>query len=90
MAKEEVNLIEQKSKNKIEIIEIKDNKLVTLFQKFEETQKYVSALETPIKLTNYGYYLRMAFNALQEDSYDYVLYRLQKIRSWNKTKGVMT
>lgn len=85
--KEEVNLIEQKSKNKIEIIKIKDNKLVTLFQKFEETQKYVSALETPIKLTNYGYYLRMAFNALQEDSYDYVLYRLQKNKELEQNEG---
>lgn len=88
--KEEIDFVEHKSTNKIEIVEIEDNQFTTLFQNFESTRSFVCNLEYPIKLGSYGYYLRLAFNALQSENFDYALYRLQTNKELEKNEGGYT
>lgn|GEM_PF-379522 len=88
--KEEIDVVEHKSTNKIEIVEIEDSLLATLFQNFERERSFVANLEYPIKLGSYGYYLRLAFNALQNDNFDYALYRLQTNKELEKNEGGYT
>ena len=75
--KEEINLLEEKKSNTIEINRIQDNELDSLIQHFEDCIKYVSTLEVPVKLNSYGYFLRLALNAIQEELFDYLLMRLK-------------
>lgn len=88
--KEEIDVVEHKTANKIEIVEIEDNQFSTLFQNFERARSFVANLEYPIKLSGYGYYLRLAFNALQNDNFDYALYRLQTNKELEKNEGGYT
>jgi len=63
--KEEIEYLEQKNSNKIEVDSILDEELDAHIQHFEECVKYVSEFEIPIKLKSYGYYLRSALNYFQ-------------------------
>jgi len=88
--KEEIDAVEHKTTNKIEIVEIEDCQFANLFQNFERARLFVANLEYPIKLASYGYYLRLAFNALQNDNFDYALYRLQTNKELEKNEGGYT
>ena len=85
--KEEIEYLEQKNSNKIEVDCIPDKELYTHIQHFEECIKYVSSLEYPIKLKDYGYYLRLALNALQEEQFDYLLMRLKNNKELERNEG---
>lgn len=63
--KEEIEYLEQKNSNKIEVDSILDEELDAHIQHFEECVKYVSEFGIPIKLKSYGYYLRSALNYFQ-------------------------
>jgi len=84
---EEIEFIEQTTDNAIEIIKIDDNNFSKLFEDFEKSKVYVSTLELPIKLNNYSYYARLALNAIQEDSFDYALYRLRMDKELERNEG---
>jgi len=71
----------------IHIHEIKDDRLDKLFQNFETSMDYVSNLEYPIKLNNYGYFLRIALNILQKDNFDYLLNRLHCDKELERNEG---
>jgi hypothetical protein len=88
--KEEIDAVEHKTTNKIKIVEIKDIQFANLFQNFERARSFVANFEYPIKLANYGYYLRLAFNAIQNDNFDYALYRLQTNKELEKNEGGYT
>ena len=85
--KEEIELLEQKNNTKIEVDSIFDKELDARIQHFEECIKYVSSLEYPIKLKDYGYYLRSALNALQEEQFDYLLMRLKNNKELERNEG---
>jgi len=85
--KEEISAIDSSLSNHIDIIKIKDENINTLFKNFEDAKKYVSNLEVPINLKNYGYYLRLAFNSIQEETYDYALYRLKMNKELERNDG---
>jgi len=85
--KEEIELLEQKNSIKIEVDSILDKELDAHIQHFEECIKYVSSLEYPIKLKDYGYYLRLALNALQEEQFDYLLMRLKNNKELERNEG---
>jgi hypothetical protein len=85
--KEEIELIENTSSKNIDIDCINDNELKTHIQHFEECMQYVSSLEIPVKLKNYGYFLRFALNALQEEQFDYVLMYLKNNKELERNEG---
>lgn len=85
--KEEIQLLEEKNSNKIEIACIEDEEFDCYIQHFEECMKYVSELEYPIKLKSYGYYLRLALNAIQEEQFDYLLMRLKNNKELEHNEG---
>lgn len=85
--KEEVELLEQKNSNKIEIDCIEDKEIDSLIQHFEKCIKYVSELEYPIKLKSYGYFLRLVLNAIQEEQFDYLLMRLKSNKELERNEG---
>lgn len=85
--KEEVELLEQKNNNKIEIDCIEDKEIDCLIQHFEKCIKFVSELEYPIKLKSYGYFLRLALNAIQEEQFDYILMRLKNNKELEHNEG---
>jgi len=85
--KEEVELLEQKNSNKIEIDCIEDKEIDSLIQHFEKCIKYVSDLEYPIKLKSYGYFLRLVLNAIQEEQFDYLLMRLKSNKELERNEG---
>jgi hypothetical protein len=85
--KEEIELLEQKGGNKIEIDCIKDEEFDKLTQHFEECMEYVFSLEYPIKLKSYGYFLRLVLNALQEEQFDYLLMRLKINKELEQNEG---
>lgn len=85
--KEEINLLEEKASNKIDINGIQDNELNSLIQHFEDCIKYVSEFEVPIKLNSYGYFLRLALNAIQEEQLDYLLMRLKSNKELERNEG---
>ena len=85
--KEEVELLEQKNSNKIEIDCIEDKEIDCLIQHFEKCIKYVSELEYPIKLKSYGYFLRLALNAVQEEQFDYLLMLLKSNKELERNEG---
>lgn len=71
----------------IQIQEIKDKQLDSLLQKFEDSMNYVSNLDYPIKLSSYGYFLRLALNTLQNDEFDYILSRLKNNKELERNDG---
>ncbi|HNY05000.1 MAG TPA: hypothetical protein PKL23_00935 [Candidatus Egerieousia sp.] len=85
--KEEVEVMEKMTGSAIEIIKVDDDYFSKLFEKFEKSTIYVSTLEPPIKLNNYSYYARLALNAIQEDSFDYALYRLRIDKELERNEG---
>ncbi len=85
--KEEIQLLEEKNSNKIEIACIEDEEFDCYMQHFEECMKYVSELEYPLKLKSYGYYLRLALNAIQEEQFDYLLMRLKSDKELEHNEG---
>lgn len=85
--KEEIELLEDKKNNKIEIICIQDSELNSLIQHFEDCIKSVSTLEVPIKLNSYGFFLRLALNAMQEEQFDYLLMRLKSNKELEQNEG---
>jgi len=85
--KEEIEHLEQKNSNQVEIYKIPNKEFGTYIQHFEECVKYVSSLEYPIKLKDYGYYLRLALNALQEEQFDYLLMRLKNNKELERNEG---
>ena len=85
--KEEISAIDSSLSNHIDIIKIKDENINKLFKNFENAKKYVSNLEVPINLKNYGYYLRLAFNSIQEESFDYAFYRLKMNKELERNDG---
>ncbi|OAV75772.1 hypothetical protein Barb7_00589 [Bacteroidales bacterium Barb7] len=48
---------------------------------------FISSLDIPIKLNNYGYFLRLALNTLQGDNFDYLLKRLDNNKELEKNEG---
>lgn len=84
--KEEINLFEDKNNN-IDINCIQDNELNSLIQHFEDCIRYVSTFEVPIKLNSYGYFLRLALNAIQEEQFDYLLMRLKSNKELERNEG---
>ncbi len=85
--KEEVNMIEEKASKSVKISQINDYKLNDLVQHFEECMQYVSSLEMPIRLKGYGYFLRLALNALQEEQLEYLLMRLKGNNELERNEG---
>jgi hypothetical protein len=85
--KEEIELLEGKISNSIEIDFIEDIELDNLFLHFEDCMKYVYSLEIPIKLKSYGYFLRLALNALQKEQFDYLLMRLKSNKELERNEG---
>jgi len=85
--KEEVELLEQKNNKKIEIDCIEDKEIDCLIQHFEKCIKFVSELEYPIKLKSYGYFLRLALNAIQEEQFDDLLMRLKSNKELERNEG---
>ncbi|PLB85342.1 hypothetical protein C0T31_11430 [Dysgonamonadaceae bacterium] len=85
--KEEVELLEQKNSNKIEIDCIEDKEMDCLIQHFEKCIKYVSELEYPIKLKSYAYYLRSGLNYMQEEQFDYLLMLLKSNKELERNEG---
>lgn len=87
--KEEISLTQAKPNGPIiDINEIANIELEKLFQIFESAKRYVSTeLDQAIKLSNYGYYVRLAFNALQEEGFDYALYRLKTNKELENNEG---
>lgn len=87
--KEEIELLENKNgnKNKIDIDCVEDIEFDNHIQHFEECMKYVSELEYPIKLKSYGYFLRLALNAIQEEQFDYLLMRLKSNKELERNEG---
>ncbi|MDR0941787.1 MAG: hypothetical protein LBM68_06125 [Bacteroidales bacterium] len=83
--KEEVELLEAKESNKVEINQIEDVILDNLMQHFEECMQYVSSLEIPIK--SYGYFLRSALNAIQKEQFEYLLMRLKNNKELERNEG---
>lgn len=47
----------------------------------------VSELEYPIKLKSYGYFLRLALNAVQEEQFDYLLMLLKSNKKLERNEG---
>ncbi|MDD4427755.1 MAG: hypothetical protein PHG64_05105 [Paludibacter sp.] len=74
----------------IKIIQIQDNELNSLLQKFEEAMTYVQNLDYPIKLSSYGYFLRLALNEIQCSDLDYLLTRLKNNKDLEKNEGGYT
>lgn len=87
--KEEIALIENNvNSQSIDTLTIIDDELDKLFDIFEESKKYVSIeLEPPIKLGSYGYYVRLGFNALHEDEFNDILYRLKNNKELERNEG---
>ncbi|MCL2760181.1 MAG: hypothetical protein FWD70_00840 [Desulfuromonadales bacterium] len=85
--KEEIELLEHTNCSKVEIECIEDEKMDNLIQHFEESMSYVSSLEPPIKLKSYGYFLRLALNALQEEQFDYLFMRLKNNKELERNEG---
>ncbi len=85
--KEEIEFLEQKDSNKIEIDCVEDEELDKLIQHFDECMKYVSSLEYPIKLKSYAYYLRSGLNYMQEEQFDYILYRIKRNKELERNEG---
>jgi|BioPla2DNA2_1021312.scaffolds.fasta_scaffold05480_4 hypothetical protein len=85
--KEEMDFIEEKADKSIKISPINDCKLNQLVQHFEECMLYVSSLKMPIKLKSYGYFLRLALNALQEEQFKYLLMRLKYNQELERNEG---
>jgi hypothetical protein len=85
--KEEIALLEGRSNTNIEIGCIEDEKLDNLILHFEECMQYVSSLEIPIKLKSYGYFLRLALNALQDEQFEYLLMRLKSNKDLERNEG---
>jgi hypothetical protein len=85
--KEEIDLLESKTSNNIDISSISDDELNALIQHFEDCIKYVSTLEVPIKLRSYGYFLRLALNAIQEEHFEYLLMRLKSNKELERNEG---
>lgn len=85
--KEEIELLEQKDCNKIEVDCFENEYLDNHIQHFEECMKYVSSFEYPIKLKSYGYYLRSALNYIQEEQFDYLLYRIKRDKELERNEG---
>jgi tRNA C32,U32 (ribose-2'-O)-methylase TrmJ len=85
--KEEIELLESKGSNNIEIDSIEDEELDNLIQYFEDCMKDVSSFEYPIKLKSYGYFLRLALNALQDEQFDYLLMRLKNNKELERNEG---
>jgi hypothetical protein len=71
----------------IQIQKIKDEQLDILLQNFEDCMNYVFNLDYPIKLNNYGYFLRSALNTLQNDEFDYLLSRLNNNKELERNEG---
>jgi hypothetical protein len=84
---EEIGLIEEKTSKNISITSIDDNKFNTLMSHFEECMLYVSSLEIPVKLKNYGYYLRSALNYIQKEQFDYILDRTKRDKELDRNEG---
>jgi hypothetical protein len=85
--KEEIELLEEKTINNIEIEYIEDKEFDTLLQHFEECKQYVSSLEIPINLKDYGYFLHLALKALQDKQFDYLLMRLKNNQKLERNEG---
>jgi hypothetical protein len=84
---EEFELIEKNQNRSIDIDCINDNELETQILHFEKCIQYVSSLEIPIKLKSYGYFLRLALNALQKEQFDYLLMRLKSNKELERNEG---
>jgi hypothetical protein len=85
--REEIELIEDRSSKNIDIKCIKDDELESRILHFEKCIQYVSALKIPVKLKNYGYFLRLALNALQKEQFDYLLMRLKRNKELERNEG---
>ncbi len=84
---EEIELIQNKSSKRINIDCIIDDELTAQILHFEECMQYVSSLDIQIKLKSYGYFLRLALNALQEEQFDYLLMRLKSNKELEQNEG---
>lgn len=71
----------------IRVIKIYNNESDRLLQKFDETMTFVKNLDSPIKLNNYGYFLRLALNLIQEQDFDYLLHRLKNNKDLERNEG---
>lgn len=85
--REEIDLLESKTSNNIDVSNIQDNELNVLIQHFEDCIEYISTLEIPIKLKTYGYFLRLALNAVQEDQFEYLSMRLKRNKELEQNEG---
>ena len=74
----------------IKIIQIQDNELNGLLQKFEDAMAYVQNLDCPIRLNSYGYFLRLALSEIQSADLDYLLTRLKNNKDLEKNEGGYT
>ena len=78
-------LPDKKKSNEIDVGCIQNNKLNSLIQHFEDCIKYVSTLD--IKLNSYGYFLRLALNAIQEEQFDDILWLLKRNKDLERNEG---
>lgn len=85
--KEEIDLLEKRKKTRIEFDCITEEDLDNHIQHFEESVKYVSGLKYPITLNSYGYFLRLALNAIQDDQFEYLLMRLKRNKELEQNDG---
>lgn len=86
---EEINYLEGKIERHIDISQVHDynHNLKDLIQRFDDCVKYVSSLDPPIKLNSYGYFFRMALNALQNEQFEYILMRLNNNKELERNDG---
>lgn len=86
--KEEIDLLDEYILyNTVNISRIQNRELNTSIQHFEHCMRYVSNLEIPIKLNSYGYFFRLALNAIQEKQFDYLLLRLKSNKELERNEG---
>lgn len=84
---EEIGLIEEMPDNSVDINCIKDDGFNAQISHFEDCVEYVSSLDVPIKLNSYGYFLRLALNALQKEQFNYLLMRLNNNKELEHNEG---
>ena len=85
--KEEIELIERRSTRHTEINVIKDKEIDNLINHFEDCIRFISTLEMPIRLKDYGYFLRVALNTLHDEQFDYLLMRLKNNKELERNEG---
>lgn len=74
----------------IKVIQIQDNELNNHLQKFEDAMTYVQNLDYPLRLSSYGYFLRLALNEIQYSDLNYLLIRLKNNKDLEKNEGGYT